>query len=119
MFQLCSIRTNILLILESHNINQIFLVSIFQFSIKSSAEADTSIQSLMLPLGKSHFTYGANAFQMDLLGLLMVKSLMKSIPENDIEKKKYDEITEAYFCFFKVIIYWMQQGSDYQRTRNM
>ena len=119
MFQLCSIRTNILLILESHNINQIFLVSIFQFSIKSSAEADTSIQSLILPLGKSHFTYGANAFQMDLLGLHMVKSLMKAIPENNIKKKKYNEITAAYFCFFKVVVYWMQQGFEYQRKRNM
>ena len=52
---------------------------------------------------------------MELLGLLMVKSLLKSIPENDIEKKKYDEIREAYFVFFKVIVYWMQFGYNWQR----
>ena len=39
---------------------------------------------------------------------------MKSIPEDEIGERKYEDTRDAFFVFFKVIVYWMQHGYDSQ-----
>ena len=52
---------------------------------------------------------------MEILGVLIVKSLMKAVPEQEMEPTKYDEINKAFNVFFKVIVYWLQFGFKYEK----
>ena len=52
---------------------------------------------------------------MEILGVLIVKSLMKAVPKNEMDKEKYDEINKAFCVFFKVIVYWLQFGFKYEK----
>ena len=81
---------------------------------KSSEEADECIHRLVFPLGRKHVGYGSNIPDMEILGLLMVKSLMKAIPKDEVGEEEYEKIEEAYSEFFKVIVYWLNFGFHYQ-----
>ena len=52
---------------------------------------------------------------MEILGVLIVKSLMKAVPKHDMEAEKYEEINKAFYVFFKVIVYWLQFGFKYEK----
>ena len=52
---------------------------------------------------------------MEILGVLIVKSLMKAVPKHDMDKERYDEINKAFSVFFKVIVYWLQFGFKYEK----
>lgn len=80
----------------------------------SPEAADKRIHDIILPLGRKHFGYGSNLSHMEVLGLLMVKSLMKALPKDKIEPEKYAEIHRAFFVFFKLIVYWLQFGFKYE-----
>ena len=64
-----------------------------------------------MPLGRKHFRYGANVSQMELLGILMCESLMCALPKGEMGAEKYELIHQAFFVFFKVIVYWLQAGT--------
>ena len=68
----------------------------------------------MFPLGRKHKDYGAKVLQMETLGLLMVKSLMKAIPKDIFGEAKHNAISGAYFAFFKIIVYWLTFGLNYE-----
>ena len=55
---------------------------------------------------------------MEILGLLMVKSLMKTIPKEEMGEDEYEEIDESFTVFFKMILYWLKFGYNYQSKRN-
>ena len=52
---------------------------------------------------------------MELLGLLLVKSLLKPIPKEEVGDKEYGQISEAYLVFFRVIVYWLKFGFELQK----
>ena len=56
---------------------------------------------------------------MEILGILMMNSLMKSIPHAEVGDTKYQDISEAFFTFFKVIVYWLKFGYNYQTRGSM
>ena len=70
----------------------------------------------MFPLGRKHVNYGANIVQMELLGLLMVKSLMTALPKEELGEERCSSILDAFLSFFKVIVYWLQFGFKYEKT---
>ena len=63
--------------------------------------------------------YGSNLIHMEMLGLLILKSLMKTIPRDQDEEHRYERINDAYFQFFKVIVYWLKFGFTYQTKHLM
>ena len=69
---------------------------------------------MMFPLGRKHFNYGANVLHMEVIGLLMGKSLLKAIPMEEVGEEQHGKVTEAFFVFFKVIVYWLKFGFNYQ-----
>ena len=74
---------------------------------------------MIFPLGRKHLGYGANVIQMEILALLLVKSLMKTIPKEEVGDSEYDEINEAYIAFFKIIVYWLKFGFNYEAKVRM
>ena len=52
---------------------------------------------------------------MEVLGALIVKSLMKAVPMDGIDVEQYDEINKAFVDFFKIIVYWLQFGYNYEK----
>ena len=74
---------------------------------------------MVFPLGRKHANYGANVPDMEILGLLMVKSLMKAVPTDEVSETEREEITEAFFVFFKVILYWLKFGLNYENGRSL
>ena len=50
---------------------------------------------------------------MELLGVIMVESLMNALPRDEIQPEKYELMNGALFVFFKVIVYWLQTGYKY------
>ena len=52
---------------------------------------------------------------MEILGVLIVESLMRTVPKNDMELEKYENINKAFLLFFKVIVYWLQFGFKYEK----
>ena len=66
-------------------------------------------------MGRKHVGYGSNPIQMEMLSVLIVKSLMKVMPKEELGAEKYGEINEAFSVFFKVIVYWLQFGFKYEK----
>ena len=81
----------------------------------SPEDAAKCIHDLILPLGRKHVGYGSNPSHMEVLGLLMVKSLMKALPKDEIDPEKSAEIHQAFFGFFKLVVYWLQFGFKYEK----
>ena len=52
---------------------------------------------------------------MEMLGVLIVKSLMKAVPIDETGAEHHDEIYNAFFVFFKLIVYWLQFGYSYEK----
>ena len=69
---------------------------------------DQIIHDIMFPLGRRHVAFGSNPFDMEVLGILMHKSLMQGIPKERIELEKYEDIENAFLELFKSIVYWLQ-----------
>ena len=86
----------------------------FQLECKGSKEADQSIHDLVFPLGRKHANLGATVPDMEILGILMVKSLMKAVPKDEVGETQHEKITEAFCVFFKVILYWLNFGVNYE-----
>ena len=89
----------------------------FYFQLKSNdaATADDRIHDIIFPLGRKHVGYKSNTVHMEILGVLIVKSLMKAVPKQDMDPEKYEEINKAFYVFFKVIVYWLQFGFRYEK----
>ena len=79
-------------------------------------EANGCIHATIVPLGRKHVNYKANIMNMELLGLLMAKSLAKTIPIEDVGEKQYNKMYEAFLGFLTVIVYWLKFGFDHQLT---
>ena len=62
----------------------------------------------MFPLGRKHVAYGSNTPSMEILGKLMHKSLMQTLPKEKVGLEKYEHIEKAYLELFKSIVYWLQ-----------
>ena len=77
--------------------------------------ADDCIHNIIFPLGRKHVAYGANPVHFELLGVLIVKSLMRTVPKDRIGVEQYDEINKAFIGFFKIIVYWLQFGYNYEK----
>ena len=86
----------------------------FQLKSKSPEAPNDCIQETMFPLGRKHFSYGSNVNHMELLGVLIVRSLLKALPKDEIDPGKYVEIHQAFIAFFGLMIYWLQFGYKYQ-----
>ena len=69
---------------------------------------DQIIHDIMFPLGRRHVAFGSNPFDMEVLGILIHKSLMQAIPKEQIGLEKYEEIENAFLQLFKSIVYWLQ-----------
>ena len=44
---------------------------------------------------------------------------MKTIPKEEVGDSEYDEINEAYIAFFKIIVYWLKFGFNYEAKVRM
>ena len=64
----------------------------------------------MLPLGRRHVGFGSNPVSMEVLGILIHKSLMQSVPKEEIGVEVYKEIEMAFLELFRSIVYWLQFG---------
>ena len=80
---------------------------------------DDCIHSHMFPLGRKHVSYGANPIQLEILGILMVQSLMKAIPKDEVGENQHEKISDAYFVFFKLIVYWLKFGFTHQNKSSI
>ena len=69
-------------------------------------------------MGRKHVGYGSNVKQMEILGLLIAKSLLKAIPIEEVGEEKFERIDQAYLVLFRIIVYWLQFGFNYQ-TRSI
>ena len=49
----------------------------------------------------------------------MVKSLLSFIPSHQEGDENHIDITEAYYSFFKVIIYWLKFGLNQQKRGSL
>ena len=47
---------------------------------------------------------------MEVLGILIHKSLMQSVPKAEIGVEIYNEIETAFLELFRSIVYWLQFG---------
>ena len=70
-------------------------------------------------MGRRHYTYGSNIIQIELLGLLMAKSLLTFVPIQEVGEEKYEDISQAFFSFFKVIVYWLKFGLNQQKRGSL
>ena len=60
----------------------------------------------MFPLGRRHVAFGSNQHGMEVLGRLIHKSLMQTLPKDEIGAEKCEEIEEAYLELFKSVVYF-------------
>ena len=45
---------------------------------------------------------------MEVLGKLVHKSLMRTLPKDELGQARCEEIEEAYLELFKSVVYWLQ-----------
>jgi len=69
---------------------------------------DQIIHDIMSPLGRKHVAFGSNPFDMEVLGILIHKSLMQAIPKEKIGLEMYEDIENAFLELFKSIVYWLK-----------
>ena len=74
----------------------------------SEKSNDRIIHDIMFPLGKRHVAYGSNTHSMEVIGKLMHKSIMETLPKEKLGLEKYEHIEKAYLELFKSIVYWIQ-----------
>ena len=80
-----------------------------QLKNESSGKSnDQIIHDIIFPLGRRHVAFGSNQHGMEVLGKLMHKSLMQTLPKDEISAEKCEEIEEAYLELFKSVVYWLQ-----------
>ena len=84
--------------------------------LKKPEGSDHCIHDIIFPLGKKHVGYGSNVMHMEMLGLLMVKALMKTLPKDELGEQACGKINNAFIALFKVIVYWLQFGFNYETT---
>ena len=72
------------------------------------------IHDIMFPLGRRHVAFGSNQHSMEVLGKLMHKALMQTLPMEVIGAEKCEEIEKAYLELFKSIVYWIQFAFNYE-----
>ena len=60
-----------------------------------------------------------NVIQVELLGSLMAKSLLTFIPTKEVGNEEYEEICQAFYSFFKVIVYWLNFGLNQQKRGSL
>ena len=89
-------------------------IILVQLKSKSFEDLECCIHDTIFPLGRKHVDYGSNVKHMEIFGLLMAKSLLKAIPQEEVGEEKYENNNHAYIVFFKVIVYWLQFGYSYQ-----
>merc|ERR1711894_618313 len=53
-----------------------------ELKARDSEGSDRFIHDTLYPLGRKHLSYGSNEVDMEMLALLIVKSLMKTIPRD-------------------------------------
>ena len=58
----------------------------------------------MFPLGRAHVAFGSNQHGMEVLGKLIHRSLMQTLPKEEIGAKMCEEIEEAFLELFKSIV---------------
>ena len=73
----------------------------------------------MFPLGRRHVAFGSNQHSMEVLGKLMHKALMQTLPMEVIGAEKCEEIEKAYLGLFKSIVYWIQFAFNYELKNNI
>ena len=78
------------------------MLFILQLKSNDSDTADDRIHDIIFPLGRKHVGYKSNTIHMEILGVLIVKSLMKAVPKHNMEAEKYEEINKAFCVFFKI-----------------
>ena len=54
-----------------------------------------------------------------MLGSLMAKSLLTFIPPKTVGEEEYEEISQAFYSFFKVIVYWLNFGLNQQKRGSL
>ena len=86
---------------------------------KPSEEVNECIHSFIYPLGRRHHIYGPNFIQVELLGLMMAKSLLTFIPIENVGDDKFEDIAQAFFSFFEVIVYWLKFGLNQQKRLSL
>ena len=79
---------------------------------------DQVIHDIMLPIGRRHVGFGSNPVSMEILGILIHKSLMQSVPTELVGVEKYKQIEGAFLELFRSIVYWLQFGFNAE-TRNI
>jgi len=104
-------------LLSKHALRVLGIVTLLVKELKSndSETADDRIHDIVFPLGRKHVGYKSNTIHMEILGVLIVESLMRTVPKNEMEPEKYDNINKAFLLFFKVIVYWLQFGFKYEK----
>ena len=84
-----------------------------------SETTDDCVRKMVFTLGRKHVGYGADPTKMEILGVMIVKSIMRALTtlNDDDEIGEHDELNKAFDVFFKLIIYWVQSGYN-QEKRN-
>ena len=80
---------------------------------RDTKKIDESIREATFDLGKKHVSLGGDGSQMELFGVVMVEALMQAVPQDGLRPGKHELIRQAFFAFFKVVVYWMQLGYKY------
>ena len=80
---------------------------------------DDCIHDAVFPIGRKHVNYGADVINMEILGLLFAKSLMKTLPKDQLAEEEIRSISNAFFVLFKLIVYWLQYGFHYETRHSL
>ena len=67
-------------------------------------------------MGRKHVGYGANPAHIEILGVMIVKSIMGAVPVDDIGEEMYNKINKAFDAFFNLIVYWLKHGYTYEKN---
>lgn len=108
-------------LISKHSLRILGMVTklVKELKSKNLEDLECCIHDTIFPLGRKHVEYGSNVKHMEILGLLLAKSLLKAIPKDEVGEAKYEKINEAYLVYFKVIVYWLQFGYNFQKRCNI
>jgi len=108
-------------LVTKHSLRIFAMASTLVKELKSrdSDASDRFIHDTLFPLGRKHVNYRSNLIHMEMLGILILNSLMKTIPRDQLNEHRYKRMNYAYFQFFRVIVYWLKYGFKYQMKHLM
>jgi hypothetical protein len=68
-------------------------------------------------LGRKHVGYGADPAKMEILGMMIVKSIMRALQatDDDMGDEEHHKMNIAFELFFKILIYWVQSGFNHEK----